>query len=304
MQATLDNRYARDWNGYSEHWDRSYGKTYEHLGDEWNDDGTEARKRDENYFRMYAERFLRPDMTVLEVGPGGGKWTVRIAPLVKKVIVLDVAEAMLERTRARCESLGITNVEFVHSNGTDFRPVASASVDLYFSYDVFVHIALEDTFPYTGEIARVLKPGGISVCHYASGTTPGAMTRIEQTAWWYRGGERTLGQYYYFSPEALRRMYEHVGLYVAETHEEWSYCVVVARRMGESLVASLEGALRKAMTAAVGTPERAEAVRELAALPGRLQALMAEVLPKLDAAATPQDAIGSAQELRRVWRGL
>ena len=35
MTPTADrNRYARDWNGYSEHWDRSYGGKYAHLGDE------------------------------------------------------------------------------------------------------------------------------------------------------------------------------------------------------------------------------------------------------------------------------
>jgi hypothetical protein len=84
MSTTLSpNRYARDWNGYSEHWDRSYGRQYAHLGDEWNDDGTSERARDELYFAVYAKRWLKPDMTVLEVGPGGGKWTVRIAPFVK-----------------------------------------------------------------------------------------------------------------------------------------------------------------------------------------------------------------------------
>jgi ubiquinone/menaquinone biosynthesis C-methylase UbiE len=38
-------------------------------------------------------------MTVPEVGPGGGKWTGRIAPKVKRLIVLDVAEEMLKRGR-------------------------------------------------------------------------------------------------------------------------------------------------------------------------------------------------------------
>jgi ubiquinone/menaquinone biosynthesis C-methylase UbiE len=304
VESTLENRYAKDWNGYSQQWDRSYGQRYTHLGDEWNDDGTMSRERDDNYFRMYAGRFLRPDMTVLEVGPGGGKWTVRIAPLVKKVLVLDVAEAMLDRTRARCDALGISNVEYIHSNGTDFRPVPSGSVDMFFSYDVFVHIALEDTFPYAGEIARVLKPGGVSVCHYAIGTTPGATSRIEQTAWWYRGGEHTLGQYYYYSPEALRRLYEHVGLYVAETHEEWAYATIVARRMGESLVADLEGALRSAMTSDADTSQRRAAVAALRGLPARLQAHLDAALPLLEAASTPQETIEAAQRVRMFWRGL
>jgi len=301
---TIENRYAKDWNGYSQQWNETYGQKYDHLGDEWNDDGTEARKRDANYFHMYAARFLRPDMTVLEVGPGGGKWTIRIAPLVKKVIVLDVAAEMLDRTRARCESLGITNVEFVQGSGKDFTPIASGSVDMFFSYDVFVHIALEDTFPYAGEIARVLKPGGISVCHYAVGSTPGGVARIEQTAWWYRDGAHTLGQYYYYSPESLRRMYEHAGIYVAEVHEEWCYAVVVGRRMGESLVADLEDALRRAIGSEAGTTQRQGAVERVRDLSVQLQAHLSTLLPALESASTPQETIGVAQRVRRLWRGL
>lgn len=302
--TTLDNRYAKDWNSYSEQWDHSYGRRHVHLGDEWNDDGTPERRRDENYFRMYAERFLRPDMTVLEVGPGGGKWTVRIAPLVRKVIVLDVAQAMLDRTRARCEALGLDNVEYVLANGRDFGRIASGSIDFFFSYDVFVHIALEDTFPYAGEIARVLKPGAISVCHYAIGSTPGGQARIEQSSWWYRGTGHTLGQFYYFSPESLRRMYEHMGLHVAESHEEWCYCVIVARKMGESVVAELEAGLRLATTSSPGSQARAESLDAIRRAVARLQRGVDELLPQLDAAATPQEAIGAAQQVRRLWRGL
>jgi len=300
---TAENRYAQDWNGYSEEWDRRYGREYAHLGDEWNDDGTAARQRDEHYFRLYAERFLRPDMTVLELGPGGGKWTVRIAPLVSKVIVLDVAEAMLARTRARCESLGITNVEYVHADGKSFHPVASASIDMFFSYDVFVHIALEDTFPYAGEIARVLRPGGLSVCHYAVSSTPGGLSRIEQNSWWYRGGERTLGQFYYFSSEAIRRMYEHVGLYPAEMHEEWCHCVIVARRLGESLIPALEAALRQAIAGDAGSAARREAVATLRTLPAQLDAMLGGILPRLEQATTPQGTIAAVQDIRRLWRG-
>lgn len=301
---TLENRYAADWNDYSEQWGRRYGATYAHLGDEWNDDGTAARARDDHYFQTYARRFLHPEMTVLEVGPGGGKWTVRIAPLVKKVIALDVAETMLARTRQRCEADGVTNVEYVIGNGDDFRPVPSASVDLFFSYDVFVHIALEDTFPYAGEIARVLKPGGISVCHYAVGSTPGAWERVEQYGWWYRGQAHTLGQYYYYSPESLRRMYEHVGLYVAETHQEWCYCTVVARRLGESIVGRLEGTLRSFMTTAPGSVERHAAIQAIRLLPAELQRHLDALLPSLEAAEGRESTVRAAQQVRRLWRGL
>jgi ubiquinone/menaquinone biosynthesis C-methylase UbiE len=302
--TAANNRYAKDWNGYSEHWDRSYGKNYTHLGDEWNDDGTAERARDEYYFTVYAKRWLRPDMTVLEVGPGGGKWTVRIAPLVKKVIVLDVASEMLRRTRERCEALGIRNVEYIDANGDDFSPVADQSIDMFFSYDVFVHIALEDSFPYAAEIARVLKPGAISVCHYAVGNRADSFGRIEMHNDWYRGQAHTLGQYYYFSPETLTRMYEHVGLRVFELHQEWCYCTILATRTADSLVAPLEQALRAALAAAPGSDERLRASADLTALPDQLRSRLALPLQKLVDAPSGGATADIVQEIRRIWRGI
>ena len=182
------NRYAKDWNEYSRTWEQYSGSGHEHLGDEWAD-----RHRDDAYFNAYAARFLKPGMTVMEVGVGGGKYTVRLAPLVRKVIAFDVAGEMLRRTQARCEALGLKNVEFVEGNGVDFQPLPDNSIDFFFSFDVFVHIALEDTWPYAQEIARVLKPGAFSSVHYAVNSVPDAWNRIQQANPWYRAGH-TLGQ--------------------------------------------------------------------------------------------------------------
>jgi ubiquinone/menaquinone biosynthesis C-methylase UbiE len=302
--AITDNRYARDWNSYSEHWDRGYGQRYAHLGDEWNDDGTAQRERDAMYFAVYAKRWLRPDMTVLEVGPGGGKWTVRIAPHVKQVIVLDVASEMLRRTRERCEFLGIRNVEFVQANGLDFHQVPDQSIDLFFSYDVFVHIALEDTFPYAAEIARTLKPGAVSVCHYAVGSRADSFGRIEANNEWYRGHQNTLGQYYYFSPETLTRMYEHVGLRVFEVHQEWCYCTILATKTADSLVAPLELALRTALASEPESEARLRAIAALNHLQDELRARLQSPIEKLATSPAGQQTTNVVQEIRRVWRGI
>ena len=138
----------------------------------------------------------------------------------------------------------------------------------------------------------------------AVGSTPGGVGRIEQTSWWYRDGAHTLGQYYYYSPESLRRMYEHAGIYVAEVHEEWCYAVVVGRRMGESLVADLEDALRRAIGSEAGTTQRQGAVERVRDLSVQLQAHLSTLLPALESASTPQETIGVAQRVRRLWRGL
>ena len=44
MSTTATNRYAQDWNGYSEKWAEHYGTRYAHLGDEWCDDPERPRR--------------------------------------------------------------------------------------------------------------------------------------------------------------------------------------------------------------------------------------------------------------------
>jgi ubiquinone/menaquinone biosynthesis C-methylase UbiE len=299
-----ENRYSGDWNMYSRRWDLRYGSQYSQLGDEWNDDQSEDRKRDSFYFTTYAERWISSGMSVLEVGPGGGKWTVRIAPKVKRMIVLDVAEEMLKRTKNRCDSLGLTNIEYLLASGKDFQPIADETIDFFFSYDVFVHIALEDTWPYTQEIARVLKPGGLGACHYAINSVPEAWERIEQQNDWFRGGKHTLGQFYYFSPETLRRMYESCGLRVVEQHQEVWHCTCVFEKPALSIVPRLEALLKRLMSQhADNDGTRAEIITALRELPSQVEQRLDSVLAKVEKEDDAQKRALYTAEIRRIWRG-
>jgi ubiquinone/menaquinone biosynthesis C-methylase UbiE len=301
---TGDNRYARDWNTYSKTWDQQYGRQYQHLGDEWNDDATPERKRDSFYFTAYADRWIAPEMTVLEVGPGGGKWTVRLAPKAKRLIVLDVADEMLRRTRERCESMGLANVEYILGNGRDFQPIADGSIDFFFSYDVFVHVALEDTWPYAQEMARVLKPGGRGACHHAINSIPDAWDRIEQNNAWYRSGQHTLGQFYYYSPESLRRLYERCGLRVLEQHQEAWHCTCVFEKPAYNIIPELERLLRRLISEeADNDRERASIVTSLQALPGQLEQAMQPLLAEVRDQSDCYKRLPVAAEIRKLWRG-
>jgi hypothetical protein len=121
---------------------------------------------------------------------------------------------------------------------------------------------------------------------------------------WYRGQAHTLGQYYYFSPETLTRMYEHVGLRVFELHQEWCYCTILATRTADSLVAPLEQTLRAALAAAPGSEERLRASADLAALPDQLRSRLALPLQKLVDARPGGETAAIVQEIRRIWRGI
>lgn len=299
------NRYAKDWNEYSKQWEQNFGPKYKYLGDEWNDDGTAERLRDDFYRHAYISRWVQPHMTVLEVGPGGGKWITILAPLVKKLIVLDVSEEMLSRTRSRCAALGLTNIEYVLGDGSDFQLIPDASIDFFFSYDVFVHIALEDTFPYTQEMARVLIPGGRGVCHYAVNSTSFGWNRIEQHNQYYRGGRNTLGQFYYFSPEALVQMYLHCGLQIFEQHLENYLFTIVFAKPANSIASKLETLLRQLISPTSDDLQtRTELITALKALP---QELEQSLIPLLEAAHEEDNVwqrVYFAEMIRQLWRGI
>ena len=296
------NRYANDWNTYSQCWNDNYGTRYTDLGDEWCDDGTADRKWERWMLSAVAEPWLRKDARLLEIGPGGGKWTVRLSPQVKDIVAFDVADTMLERTRARCAREDVANVSCVLGDGNGFTGVRDESVDIVFSYDVFVHIALEDTVMYLNEINRVLKPGGVAILHHAVNDVKPAWDRIESHNDWYRDRANTLGQYYYYSQDALSRMYERAGLAVISTWTQYCTAIFTVRKASETMVPSLERAIRSAAVAQ--TPEALKAgIAELQRVAAEAQAKASALAETLEQTKPGQGRYMALQQLRRIFRG-
>jgi len=297
----MDNRYARDWNTYSDRWQEHYGERFNHLGDEWCDDGTEERASEVRWFTHSVQPWLRPESRVVEIGPGGGKWSVRIAPKVRSLTVFDVAENMLERTATRCKAAGLDNVSVVHGDGKAMSAIPSGSVDLVFSYDVFVHIALEDTVAYVQEFARILRDGGMAIVHHAIADVAPAWDRIESHNDWYRRGN-TLGQYYYYSREALEQMYHRAGLRVVATST--SYCTVVLTvvKPQDNLAPWIEQVLREAAVA--DTPAKLEDVSaSLEAIGREMRDRLAGLRKHLESTKPGAARFDAIQKLRRLLRG-
>jgi len=100
------NRY--DWSGAGEEWT---------VSPEWR----ESIVRD----------LLRPNLgqggTALEIGPGAGRWTQELPPLVSELILTDVSERVLEICRVRFG--GDPKVSFLLTDGAALDGVADRSVD-------------------------------------------------------------------------------------------------------------------------------------------------------------------------------
>ncbi len=117
------------------------------------------------------ERWIPADSAVLEIGPGGGRWSASLLARSSRLVLVDVSARPLELCR---ELFGADpRVEYVQSSGNDLPGVADASIDAVWSFDVLVHVAPADQAGYLDEIARVLVPGGIAVLHHADGRNRG-----------------------------------------------------------------------------------------------------------------------------------
>jgi SAM-dependent methyltransferase len=142
-----DNR--RWWDSHD--WSR--------LGEEWTPSA--------DWKAAILQRFLMPYMpeskTLLEIGPGAGRWTEALQSRAAVLYVVDVSEKALAVCRERFA--GRSNVVFLLGSGSTIA-VPDASVDGIWAYDVFVHVNPSDTQSYFREFWRVLRPGAFAVVHH------------------------------------------------------------------------------------------------------------------------------------------
>lgn len=106
---------------------------------------------------------VRPGMTVLEVGPGMGFFTLELARLAGpggRVVAVDVQEKMLAGLRRRAERAGVAGLVELRRAAPDRLGVddLAGKVDLVVAFAV-VH-ELPDAGRFFEEVRRALAPGG------------------------------------------------------------------------------------------------------------------------------------------------
>ena len=101
---------------------------------------------------------LRPDLTVLELGPGPGYFSIEVARSLPegKLILVDVQREMLDMARRRLEAQGLRNIDYVQADALRL-PLEDASVDVAFSVAVLGEVS--DPEAALRELRRVLRPG-------------------------------------------------------------------------------------------------------------------------------------------------
>jgi SAM-dependent methyltransferase len=134
------------------HLDRVYGL-------QWGDPATHLKYITEGWLIPGA----RTAQVSLEIGVGGGRWVPHYVNIVGWAILVDGTPAA--RTAVSAHVTKAFDFHVSYNGGLPFQH--SATVDWVWSFDTFVHFPQPLFDRYVGEVARVLRPGGVFHLHYA-----------------------------------------------------------------------------------------------------------------------------------------
>jgi ubiquinone/menaquinone biosynthesis C-methylase UbiE len=121
------------------------------------------RRRFQPPYETAVRHGLEPGMTVLEVGPGSGTYTVGAARRVGpqgRLVTVDVEPKMIERVRRRADAEGVENVEARVANVYDL-PFEDGTFDVVYMIAVIGEIPEPQRA--MQEFHRVLSPSGTLV---------------------------------------------------------------------------------------------------------------------------------------------
>lgn len=141
QRAGWDNR-----DSYGYRWDGGYQQTV----------GQVARLAD-THLRPHTDD--RYDLNVLELSPGGGRFTMELVRYASALTLVDMNEECLEVCRDRFAYVP-TPIDYVLNDGRSL-PITDRKFDLIACYDSMVHMHPEVIEGYVAQMARLLSPDGL-----------------------------------------------------------------------------------------------------------------------------------------------
>lgn len=126
------------------------------------------------YFSKFPWRALAADAVGADFGCGSGRWALRVAPRVGRLICVDASREALEVARRNLRVVG--NCEFLRASVGDM-PIPESSLDFAYSLGVLHHIP--DPAAGLASCVRTLKPGAPFLLYL--------YYRMENRPIWYRG---------------------------------------------------------------------------------------------------------------------
>lgn len=147
---TVNKNYAQ-WQNYN----------WEQKGEEWSP--SPAWKK--SVINDIMLNYIKSGGTILEIGPGAGRWTTTLQNIANRLILVDLSDHCIEMCKERFAEAN--NIEYFVNNGVSLKFIPDETIDYIWSFDVFVHIEPCDIQKYLVDFTRVCKKGATAVIHHA-----------------------------------------------------------------------------------------------------------------------------------------
>jgi len=122
--------------------------------------------------KAYIKPHVTSDSTVMEIGPGGGRWTKYLLH-ARTIVLVELNPIFFDYLNDRFPAVK-EKFRYYQTAGDELNGIESATVDFVFTFGTFVHLEPEVIQSYLHHIERVLRSGGIATLQYAEKTKPAA----------------------------------------------------------------------------------------------------------------------------------
>lgn len=165
---------------------------------------------------------VKPGMSVLEIGSGAGLWTQHVIERAGTYAAVDYAARLLFEVMEHRFSKQMGKMRLHHDETATLPGVAEATVDVAFSYDVFVHLKSDLVHQYLESLRRVVKPGGTILLHFVRWNATALETWKSKFAPYLRGRGDEM---HYNTMDQLRTSAEALGMSVEQVGPEvgWGF---------------------------------------------------------------------------------
>ncbi|MFN5328411.1 MAG: class I SAM-dependent methyltransferase [Planctomycetota bacterium] len=151
-----ETRFDHDPNGIGKFYlGREIAYVMTHEGAGWLD--RRERDKEENPQKLVKALGLKKDEVVVDLGAGSGYYSLMMAPMVAKVIAVDIQPEMLAIIDRKAKGSKISNIELLLAKEQD-PGLKPSSVDTILLVDVYHELAYPREV--TRKMIEALKPGG------------------------------------------------------------------------------------------------------------------------------------------------
>lgn len=197
-------------------WDK-YAKKYNgagHLGEEWNRPDLEGLGIRPEEFVSYIEQaiidpYINNVSRILEIGSGGGRFTEVLLPRTKSLIASDTSTSMLRLVKKRFGDE--PKLSFCKLDGMGLGNIEDESIDIAFSYGVFVHLQHWDIYNYLIELNRVLRPDGTAIIQHGNSFSDAGWKYFVDEVKIQLNAHKLFSSYSFMTPEIMAEFIRRAG---------------------------------------------------------------------------------------------